>query len=223
MEAEPQGGGRPVRLPRLLAISDRRSLPEPIESWLGWIGEAGVDAVQLREKDLDDRALYDLARRARALLPPRVILLVNGRADVALAAGADGVHLPAAGLPVPAVRSVAARRGACLLVGRSTHGLAEVEAALAEGADYATFGPIRPTPGKERYGPPPGLAGLALAARAGLPLLALGGIGPRDLADAAAAGAAGAAAIRAFQDPATAAEMAARAAEAYGRSPTIEV
>ena len=207
-------------MPRLLAISDRRSLPEPIERWLGWIGDRGVDAVQLREKDLDDRALYELARRARELLPREVTLLVNGRADIALAAGADGVHLPSAALPVAAVRTLASRRGARLLVGRSTHGPAEVEAALSEGADYAVFGPVRPTPGKARYGSPPGLAGLARAARAGLPLLALGGIGPGDLAEAAAAGAAGAAAIRAFQDPVTAAEMVARAAEAFGRPAT---
>jgi len=214
--SEARPGGGPVTAPRLLAISDRLSAPEPIEDWLRRIGSSGVDAVQLREKDLDDRALYELAVRARALLPPEVILLVNGRPDVALAAGAGGVHLPAAGLPVPAVRSLAVRRGRRLLVGRSTHDLDEVEAALAEGADYATFGPLHETPSKRRYGPPAGLAGLARAARAGLPLVALGGIGPGELAAAAAAGAEGAAAIRAFQDPETTAGMVARAAEAFG-------
>lgn len=207
-------------VPRLMAISDRRSLPEPLArpaSWLGWIAESGVDAVQIREKDLDDRALYDLVVTARELLPPRVILLVNGRADVALAAGADGVHLPAAGLPVAAVRALAGRSGADLLVGRSTHRSAEVRAAFADGADYATFGPVHPTPSKARYGSPAGLDGLARAAAIGLPLLALGGVGPEQLAGVAAAGAAGAAGIGAFGDPETTAAMVARAAEVFVR------
>ena len=97
--------------------------------WLRAAGEAGIDAVQLREKDLDDRALYELTRLARSILPPAVRLLVNGRLDVALAAGADGVHLPADGVPAAALR---ARFGPGVLIGRSTHTVAEVERARDE-------------------------------------------------------------------------------------------
>lgn len=189
--------------PRLLAISDRRSLP-PGTSLAGWLRSlaavvpGGAVAVQLREKDLDDRALLALARTARTLLPPPHLLLVNGRVDVALAAGADGVHLPAAGLPLAPLRRLAAAHGRNLLLGRSTHRLEEVEAAREEGADYVTFGPVYPTPSKAAYGAPPGLGGLRRAAAVGVPVLALGGVTAERLAEVAAAGAHGAAAIRAF-------------------------
>jgi len=194
---------------RLLAISDRAGLEgEDLEGWLAGIGAAGIDAVQIREKDLDDRALFDLVRRARALLPPATRLLVNGRADIAIAAGmagVDGVHLPADGVPLRALRE---RFGPGLLLGRSTHRVEEVEQALREGADYATFGPVWPTPSKERYGPPAGVGELARAAATGLPVYALGGVTLARFAEAAAAGAAGVAAIRLFRDPGQALEAA---------------
>jgi thiamine-phosphate pyrophosphorylase len=183
---------------RLLAISDRASLPGELPDWLRSLGRAGVDAVQIREKDLDDRSLYGLARLARSVLPPDVRLVVNGRADIALAAGADGVHLPADGVPVAPLRR---RFGPGFLLGRSTHSVAEVEQALREGADYVTFGPVYPTPSKELYGPPAGLAALARAAAAGLPVYALGGVTLERFAELAAAGAAGVAGIRLFQRP----------------------
>ncbi|HSN85860.1 MAG TPA: thiamine phosphate synthase, partial [Thermoanaerobaculia bacterium] len=93
---------------RLLAISERKSLPEGgLPSWLRALAEAGVDGVQIREKDLDDRALFDLTQAARGILPPATALLVNGRLDVALAAcapgttgGTLGVHLPVDGVPL---------------------------------------------------------------------------------------------------------------------------
>jgi len=176
----------------------------------------GALAVQIREKDLDDRRLLELVRRARELLPAEVPVLVNGRPDLALAAGADGVHLPAAGLPVAAVRRCTGRAaqaertgraGRRLLAGRSTHAPEEVVAAREEGADYVTFGPVYPTPSKAAYGPPPGLVGLEGAVRAGLPVIALGGVTPERLPPLAAAGAHGAAAIRAFQTETSAAAM----------------
>ncbi len=188
----------PPRVPRLLAISPGHGSIEGLEAWLAGLSGSGVDAVQLREKGLADRAVLALARRARALLPQGVAVLVNGRADVALAAGCDGVHLPAAELPAAALRQ---RFGDALLIGRSTHDPEEVAAARRDGADYATFGPIFPTPGKLRYGDPPGLAGLTRAAARGLPVLALGGVGPEEMPAVAAAGAAGAAAIRALAEP----------------------
>lgn len=179
---------------RLLAISDRRSFAGDLRDWFRALAAAGVDAVQLREKDLDDRDLYELARAARLLLPPPTLLLVNGRADIALAAGADGVHLPADGVPAAPLR---ARFGSRLLIGRSTHSRGAVEGALREGADYVTFGPLFPTPGK---GEGVGLAALADAARAGIPVYALGGVKIEALGEIASAGAVGAAGIRLFQD-----------------------
>ena len=196
----------------LLAISDRASLAIPMVDWLRALGAAGIGAVQLREKDLDDRDLYDLARLARTALPPATRLLVNGRLDVALAAGADGVHLPADGVPVKALR---ARFGREVLIGRSTHTLEEVERARDEGADYVTFGPVFATPGK---GEPVGLEALAHAATAGVPVLALGGVTLERLRSLAGAGAAGIAAIRLFQSPASLTEVARTAREVFGRA-----
>jgi thiamine-phosphate pyrophosphorylase len=181
----------------LLAISDRASLAISGADWLRALGAAGIGAVQIREKDLDDRALYDLTRFSRTVLPPPTHLLVNGRLDVALAAGADGVHLPADGVPVAALRARFGRfEGKSVLIGRSAHSLAEVERARDEGADYVTFGPVWPTPGK---GAPRGTAELARAAAAGVPVYALGGVTLERLGEAAAAGAIGIAAIRLFQ------------------------
>jgi thiamine-phosphate pyrophosphorylase len=180
--------------------------------WLGALGRAGIGAVQIREKDLDDRDLYDLARLARTALPPATRLLVNGRLDVALAAGADGVHLPADGVPVGALRK---RFGGGALIGRSTHTVEEVERARDEGADYVTFGPVFPTPGK---GAPVGLEGLARAAATGVPVLALGGVTLGRFGELAGAGAAGVAAIRLFQSIQNLMEVARTAREVFGRA-----
>ena len=134
-------------------------------------------------------------KRARSALPTTTRVLVNGRVDIALAAGADGAHLPSTGLPVDALRR---RFGDDLTLGVSTHHLEEVERARNEGADYVTFGPVWPTPSKARYGSPAGLEGLAGAVAVGLPVLALGGVTMPRVAAAAAAGAAGVAAISMF-------------------------
>lgn len=183
---------------RLLAISDRASLPGELSAWFRELGRAGVNALQIREKDLDDRSVYGLVRLARSVLPHGVRLLVNGRVDLALAAGGDGAHLPADGVPLAPLRR---RFGSGVLLGRSTHSVEEVEQALEEGADYVTFGPVYPTPSKERYGPPVGIEALARAAAVGVPVYALGGVTLVRFAEVAAAGAAGVAGIRLFQDP----------------------
>ena len=190
---------------RALAISDRATLPDgDPATWLGELARVGIDgiaAVQIREKDLDDRVLYTLVCAARSILPPPALLLVNGRLDIALAAGADGAHLPADGPPVAALR---ARFGPGVLLGVSTHRVEEVERARRGGADYVTFGPVYPTPGKARFGPPPGLdgsGGLAAAAAVGIPVYALGGVTLDRLGEVASAGAAGVAGIRLFHPP----------------------
>jgi len=162
-----------IRPPRTLAISPEESDPGLLATWLTALREAGVEAVQVRRKATSDAEILEIARRARQLLGPSVRILINGRADLASIAGVDGVHLPAAGVPVEVAR-------ACLedatIAGRSTHCLQEVEAAAAEGADYVTFGPVYSTPSKESFGPPVGLPALAEASRVGIPVLALGGI-----------------------------------------------
>ena len=194
---------RPTSRPfRLLAISQLATLPgagERGEAALGWfaaLAAGGVDALQLREKLLDDLGQCQLARSARAAFPPPAVLLVNGRADVAVAAGADGVHLPADGVPAGAMRT---RFGSGLLIGVSTHRLEEVERARRDGADYVVFGPVYPTPLKAGYGAPAGTRALARAAAVGIPVYALGGVTLERFAEVAAAGAAGVAGIRLFQ------------------------
>jgi thiamine-phosphate pyrophosphorylase len=244
--APPAGRNRPPF--RLLAISRFAAAPTapaipPItpptsislaaaKAWFGALARAGVDGVQLREKNLDDRTLLALARAARAALtgpfllaaapgrpPVPARLLVNGRADIALAAGAHGVHLPADGLPAAALR---ARWGPGLLLGVSTHSLAEVEQARRAGADYAVFGPVWETPGKTAATPPAGLDALARAARLGIPVYALGGVTLARFAAVAAAGAAGVAAIRLFQGEETPLEQIVEAARAVFREPRRE-
>jgi thiamine-phosphate pyrophosphorylase len=153
----------------------------------------GAAAVQLREPSLGGAALLELARALVPLCRARSAkLLINDRADVALAAGADGVHLPAAGLPAEEARRLL---GPGALIGASCHSLAEVRRAREGAADFAVFGPVWRTPGK---GEPLGLAALAAAAREGsLPLFALGGVGADNAAAALGAGARGVACIRA--------------------------
>jgi len=183
-----------VSAPSLLAISARTTLPAALSlpRWVESLAAAGVPALQLREKDLPDRALVDLVRALRPRFPG--LLLVNGRADAAIAGGADGVHLPADGVPTAALRR---RFGDSFCIGRSTHTLDEVRRAAGEGADFVVFGPVFATPGK---GAPVGLDELARAAEIGLPVLALGGVEVENLASIVAAGAAGVAGIRLFQD-----------------------
>jgi len=157
----------------------------------------GVGAVQLREKDIDGGLLRELAA---ALLPVcrrhRAPLLINGRVDVALAVGADGVHLPSDSFRVAEARHLL---GPERLIGVSTHAPDEVASAAAEGADYVAFGPLYETASKVRFGPPQGIDRLRRAtAAASLPVLAIGGITPERVADVLAAGAAGIAVISAI-------------------------
>ena len=161
---------------------------------------ARVGLLQLREKGLTTRSLYELAEKAAALTrDTETLLLVNDRADVARASGADGVHLTTRSLEAAVVRRAF---GADLLIGVSTHTLEEARAARDGGADFATFGPVYDTPSKRAYGPPVGLEALREAADAlpGFPLVALGGISEETIAEVLKAGAGGVAAIRMFAD-----------------------
>jgi thiamine-phosphate pyrophosphorylase len=180
-------------------ITDRRSLASG--TLLDSIARnlaAGVEWIQIREKDLSARALFELVEAAGKLPNPHgspygTRFIVNTRADVALAAGAAGVHLPSGS---PAAR-VWRRPG--FLIGASCHSIEEVQAAENEGADYVLFGPVFPPLSKSGLDPK-GLYTLARAAGAvRIPVLALGGVTRENTAACVSAGAAGVAAISMFQ------------------------
>jgi thiamine-phosphate pyrophosphorylase len=162
--------------------------------------EAGVSLVQLREKAMRPRVLYELTRRAAELTRHSATrLLVNDRADIALAARADGVQLTTRSLHPLVVRDIAPRD---FLIGVSTHTLEEAQAASMADADFALLGPVFDTPEKRAYGPPLGLDALREAAHvlAPFPILAIGGITRERIPQVIGAGAQGIAAIRLFTD-----------------------
>jgi len=155
---------------------------------------AGVDWIQIREKDLPARELSDLVWRALAVAGSSKVL-VNSRVDVALACGAHGVHLPAGSIAPREWRRIVP---AGFLIGVSCHTLDELRA--AEGADFAVYGPVFRPLSKEDPRPPLGLEGLREGCRAArVPVLALGGLTWQNAAECVAAGAAGVAGITLFQ------------------------
>lgn len=159
----------------------------------------GVDWIQIREKDLPPRELLALVRDALAAARPQgTRILVNDRLDVAIAAGAHGVHLGRESLPVAEVVRWVGERD--FSVGASCHSLPELQEAEQAGADYAFFGPVFATPSKAAAGAPQGIDKLAAACRAvRIPVLAIGGITLDNARSCCDAGAAGIAAIRLFQ------------------------
>ncbi|MFN2454443.1 MAG: thiamine phosphate synthase [Pyrinomonadaceae bacterium] len=162
--------------------------------------EARLDIIQLREKNLRPRVLYELTTQAAQLTRHSdTRLLVNDRADIARAAGADGVHLTTRSLEANVIRKTF---GADFLIGVSTHSLAEARAARDAHAAFAVFGPVFDTPSKRDYGAPLGLESLSEAARAlaPFPLIALGGINSENAASCLRAGACGVAGISLFSD-----------------------
>ena len=181
-------------------ITDRRQLPSH-EALIEAIARnlvAGIDWIQIREKDLSARDLFDLVQRARALPNPAATkIVVNTRVDVALAVGAAGAHLPSGSPPPRYWRAITPPD---FLIGVSCHTLEEARAAEQEGADYIFFGPVFAPRSKSADLPPRGLDRLAEAAHAvRIPLLALGGITKENASRCASAGAAGVAAISMFQ------------------------
>ncbi len=153
-----------------------------------------AEYIQLRAKHLDARELLRRARWLRQHFSGK--LLINDRFDIALAAGAHGVHLPANRLAPNIWKQ---RFGAGLIIGVSCHSLTDVQQAADEGADYVYLSPIFPSPSKPGYGPPLGLDVLAEAARRSrIPVLALGGVNAGNIPQCLAAGAAGFASISYF-------------------------
>lgn len=152
--------------------------------------------MQLREKELGVRDLLTLAGALRAATRRHgARLVVNDRADVALAAEADGVQRTHDSLPVAIIRKIAPT----LVIGASVHSLEEARGAEVEGADFLVFGPVYDTPAKRRYGPPQGLEALRrVTAGVTRPVLGIGGITPGRVREVLAAGAVGVAVISAI-------------------------
>jgi thiamine-phosphate pyrophosphorylase len=164
---------------------------------------AGIDWIQIREKDLGTRALAELVRLAGAATRQTgARILVNDRLDVALSTGAAGVHLGEMSLPVETVAEW--RRSAGRLefrIGVSCHSVEAARGADVAGADYIFFGPIFATPSKAGFGEPQGIERLREVCRAvRIPVLAIGSVTVENANSCLAAGAAGVAAIRLFQE-----------------------
>ncbi|MGH9545593.1 MAG: thiamine phosphate synthase, partial [Terriglobales bacterium] len=169
----------------------------------------GVDYIQLREKDLSPHELEALARYAVRRLRTgnpglKTAILINSRTDVALACGADGVHLRSDDISPMEVRGIygqCAAGAARVTVGISCHTRAEVARAAREGADFAVFGPVFEKVRMEKaHARPAGLAALREACQEKIPVLALGGITIKNAESCIQAGAAGIAGIRLFQE-----------------------
>lgn len=172
--------------------------------------------IQLREKELSDRELLDLAERTRELCRAAgALFIVNDRPDVARLAGADGVHVGSTDLPAGGARAIVGKRA---LVGVSAHDEAEIDAALQAGADYLGIGTVYPSGTKPGL-PARGLEVVRLAARStSLPFFAIGGIAIERLAEVLAAGARGVAvsgAILQAPDPRAATEAFRRVLDAH--------
>jgi thiamine-phosphate pyrophosphorylase len=185
---------------QLCYITDRLALrAKPLLPLIKEAVRAGVDLIQIREKDLAVRPLVELVRAAvECARGTATRVVVNDRLDVALGLGACGVHLGTRSVPVQAVRCWVPDDS---LIGVSCHSLAEALAAEAAGADYILLGPIFATPSKLAYGLPLGLDKLReVAAQVRIPLLALGGIDVQSVTPCLAAGATGIAGISIFQN-----------------------
>jgi thiamine-phosphate pyrophosphorylase len=158
--------------------------------------KGGVKAVQLREKDLSSRDLYELAFAMRKLTARyNAGLFINDRVDIALAVDADGVQLGVNSLPIHRARKVLGKKR---LIGVSCHNQVNAVAAQDFGADFITYGPVFHTPSKAAYGPPVGIESLReVAPRLRIPVFALGGITSRNACEVIDAGAHGIALISA--------------------------
>lgn len=200
----------PIRKITLCYVTDRKALAgsadqqihlllEKIES----VAQAGVDWIQIREKDLPARALAALVERAVARVPRSCRILVNDRLDVAIAAGAAGVHVGETSLPVEEAMRFWWEKslGGDFIVGVSTHSLASAQTAERSQAAYVIFGPVFETPSKMKFGLPQGVERLAeVCEGVAIPVIAIGGITEDNTTQCVAVGASGIAAIRMFQD-----------------------
>ncbi|MFC6792553.1 thiamine phosphate synthase [Methylobacterium komagatae] len=171
----------------LMAVTDRHGHARPLRETVRAVLAGGGRWIWFRDRDLPDaerrvlgQIVVDEVRAASGFLT------VGGDVDLALALGADGIHLP-----MSALNGVRERVGSDKLIGASAHSLGDVAAAVSAGADYVTLSPIFPTASKPGYGPALGPEAIAAARNHGLPIVALGGMSGDTLASCHSAGAAG--------------------------------
>ncbi len=194
---------------RLYAVTDLRTESLDALQKIEAAYRGGADIVQLRSKMLADRALIRLGLRVKKIAEKkRRLFFVNDRMDLALATGADGVHLGQVDMPVRVARKLAQQAGRKIWIGKSTHSLKQALAAVKEGADYIGVGPVFTTPTK------PGIRSVGLrfvkqaSRKVRIPWVAIGGIDLGNILDVTRAGAARVAVVRAIfaaQDPESAA------------------
>ena len=181
---------------KLYLITDRNLFADDYSLFTAVVEalKAGVKAIQLREKDLGIRELVDMAYKMREVTKRyKAKFFINDRVDIALAVGADGVHLGQMSIPPFAVRKIA---GDKLMIGASTHSLKEALEAEKSGADFITLGPVYKTPSKLKYGKPIGIDALKkVKSRVSIPVFAIGGIKENKVKEVMGAGADGVALI----------------------------
>ena len=170
--------------------------------------DGGVRAIQLREKDLDGKELFELAEKIAVLCQRyRAQLFINDRVDVALAVDAAGVQLGKTSMPIETARALLGQEKS---IGYSTHTLEEAIVAERDGADFILFGPVYLTPSKATYGAPQGLSALRnIVDKIAVPVYAIGGIKTENLAATIDSGVRGVALISAVMsaaDPVRAAQ-----------------
>ena len=189
--------------PLLYLITDRHQYAlnshEQLEA-IAAATQAGCQLIQIREKDLSTRSLCEFVRAAMQVAHRNgARVLVNDRLDVALATGADGIHLRTNSLPTSEIRRLVTTPH--FLIGVSTHSLNEAQIAAASGASFVVCGPVFPTPSKAIYGEPMGLEIFAeICQRVTCPVLALGGITMSNFSHALNSGASGLAGISLFKN-----------------------
>jgi thiamine-phosphate pyrophosphorylase len=180
---------------------------------------AGIDLIQIREKSLSANVLYQLCvSAARITGGSATRLLINDRADIAAAGGADGVHLTTHSLPTDVVRHTF---GPEFLIGVSTHSIEEAGIARHRGADFVVFGPVFETASKSQYGVAQGVANLGAVCEqlSPFPILALGGVTVSNAADCIGAEAQGVAGISIFRDPDSLADVVSSIRESVRKEP----
>lgn len=188
---------------KLYAVTDLREESTDLLKKIEQVYQGGADIVQLRSKNLPDAVLFRLGQKIRQIADAsHKLFFVNDRADLAIAADADGVHLGQDDLPVAVVRELCAKARKTLWIGKSTHSLEQGLAAVKENPDYIGVGPVFETPTKPGYRP----AGLdyvsQVAEKLSIPFVAIGGINRQNLPQVLNAGAKRVAVVRALFDSA---------------------